>query len=249
MDPVALMVDGIRVAEHTWVVALGITLDGTKVPLALAEGATENATVVTEVLVGLGDRGLDLTRPILVVIDGAKALRRAVTEVFDHPVIQRLKLHKLRNLTDRLPKALASTVAKRMRRAYHLPDPLVAQAELEALARELGRAHPAPLQACARGWPRPWPSAGWACHPPRSNTAQHQHHRVDDRDLPRPCQQRPSAGRTGRWCCAGSPPAWARPPDNSAASMAICTCRRCASPSTRPSLLSHPARRMPPDHP
>jgi putative transposase len=151
MDLVALMVDGIRVADHTCVVALGITLDGTKVPLALAEGATENATVVTEVLVGLRDRGLDVTRPILVVIDGAKALRRAVTEVFDHPVIQRCQLHKLRNVTDRLPKALASTVAKRMRRAYHLPDPLVAQAELEALARELDRAHPGAASSLREG--------------------------------------------------------------------------------------------------
>jgi transposase-like protein len=151
MDLVALMVDGIRVAEHTCVVALGITLDGTKVPLALAEGATENATVVTEVLAGLRDRGLEVTRPILVVIDGAKALRRAVTEVFDHPVIQRCQLHKLRNVTDRLPKALASTVAKRMRAAYHLPDPLVAQAELEALARELDRAHPGAASSLREG--------------------------------------------------------------------------------------------------
>ena len=142
LDLVALMVDGIRVAEHTCVVALGITIDGTKVPLALAEGATENTTVVTEVLVGLRDRGLDVTRPILVVIDGAKALRRAVTEVFDHPVIQRCQLHKLRNVCDRLPDALASTVAKRMRVAYRNPDPLVAQAGLEALARELDRSHP-----------------------------------------------------------------------------------------------------------
>jgi putative transposase len=142
LDLVALMVDGIRVAEHTCVVALGITLDGTKVPLALAEGATENATVVGDLLIGLRERGLEVTRPILVVIDGAKALRRAVTGVFDHPVIQRCQLHKLRNVTDRLPKAVASTVAKRIRRAYHLSDPLVAQAELEALARELDRSHP-----------------------------------------------------------------------------------------------------------
>jgi putative transposase len=99
------------------VLALGITIDGTKVPLALAECATENTTVVTEVLVGLRDRGLEVTRPILVVIDGAKALRRAVTEVFDHPVTQRLRLHKLRNVSDRLPDAVASTVASRMRRA------------------------------------------------------------------------------------------------------------------------------------
>jgi hypothetical protein len=82
LDLVALMVDGIRVAEHCCVVALGITIDGTKVPLGLVEGATENATVVGELLVGLRERGLEVTRPILVVIDGAKALRRAVTEVF-----------------------------------------------------------------------------------------------------------------------------------------------------------------------
>jgi putative transposase len=151
LELVALLVDGIRVAEHCCVVALGVTLDGTKVPLALAEGATENTTVVTEVLVGLRDRGLDVTRPLLVVIDGAKALRRAVTEVFDHPVIQRCQLHKLRNVTDRLPDALASTVAKRMRRAYHHADPLVAQAELEALARELDRSHPGAASSLREG--------------------------------------------------------------------------------------------------
>jgi putative transposase len=142
LDLVALMVDGIRVAERCCVVALGITIDGTKIPLALAEGATENATVVGDLLVGLRERGLEVTRPILVVIDGAKALRRAVLDVFDHPVIQRCQLHKLRNVTDRLPDAVASTVAKRMRAAYRNPDPLVAQADLEALARELGRSHP-----------------------------------------------------------------------------------------------------------
>ena len=95
LDLVALMVDGIRVADHCCVVALGITIDGTKVPLALAEGATENATVVGDLLVGLRERGLEVTRPILVVIDGAKALRRAVTEVFDHPVFHRCQLHSV----------------------------------------------------------------------------------------------------------------------------------------------------------
>jgi putative transposase len=73
---VALLVDGIRVAEHTCVVALGITLDGTKIPLALAEGATENATVVGELLAGPRERGLEVTRPLLVVVDGAKAPHR-----------------------------------------------------------------------------------------------------------------------------------------------------------------------------
>jgi putative transposase len=151
LDLVALLVDGIRVAEHTCVVALGITIDGIKVPLALAEGATENTTVVTELLVGLRDRGLEVTRPILVVIDGAKALRRAVTDVFDHPVIQRCQLHKLRNVGDRLPDAVASTVAKRMRAAYHNPDPLLAQADLEVLARELDRSYPGAAASLREG--------------------------------------------------------------------------------------------------
>jgi putative transposase len=151
LDLVALMVDGVRVAEHCCVVALGITIDGTKVPLGLAEGATENATVVTDLLVNLRDRGLEVTRPLLVVIDGAKALRRAVTDVFDHPVVQRCQLHKLRNVTDRLPDAVASSVAKRMRHAYHHSDALVAQAELEALARELDRSHPGAAASLREG--------------------------------------------------------------------------------------------------
>jgi transposase-like protein len=71
----------------------GIGLDGTKHPLALVEGSTENATLVTDLIVGLRERGLDVTRPILVVLDGSKALRRAVRDVFDHPVIQRCQLH------------------------------------------------------------------------------------------------------------------------------------------------------------
>ena len=151
LDLVALMIDGIRVADHTCVVALGITIDGTKVPLALAEGATENTTVVTDVLAGLRERGLDTTRPILVVLDGAKALRRAVLNVFAHPLIQRCQLHKLRNVPDRLPDAVASTAAKRMRAAYRNPDPLVAQADLEALARELDRAHPGAAASLREG--------------------------------------------------------------------------------------------------
>jgi putative transposase len=151
LDLVALMVDGIRVAEHCCVVALGITIDGTKIPLGLVEGATENATVVTDLLAGLRERGLEVTRPILVVIDGAKALRRAVLDVFDHPIIQRCQLHKLRNVTDRLPDALASTVAKRMRQAYRLADPLLAEAELEALARSLDRSHPGAAASLREG--------------------------------------------------------------------------------------------------
>jgi putative transposase len=83
LDLVAMMVDGVHFGEHTCVVALGIDIDGTKHPLSLVEGSTENATLVTELLVGLRERGLDMTRPILTVLDGSKALRRAVLDVFD----------------------------------------------------------------------------------------------------------------------------------------------------------------------
>jgi putative transposase len=105
------------------VVALGITGDGTKVPLGLAEGATDNATVVRDLLAGLRERGLEVTRPILVVIDGAKALRRAVTDVFDHPVVQRCQLHKLRNVTDRLPDAVASGRSHDTSTPHPRPEP------------------------------------------------------------------------------------------------------------------------------
>jgi putative transposase len=151
LDVVALMIDGVHFGEHVCVVALGIGIDGVKHPLALVEGDTENTTVVTDLLVGLRERGLDTTRPILVVIDGAKALRAAVTRVFDHPVIARCQIHKLRNVSDRLPDRLASTVAKRMRRAYHADSALTAEAQLEALAKELDRAHPGAAASLREG--------------------------------------------------------------------------------------------------
>jgi putative transposase len=142
LDLVALMIDGVHFAEHLCVVAMGITIDGTKIPLGLVEGSTENTTVVKALLTDLRGRGLDVGRPILVVIDGAKALAKAVGEIFDRPVIQRCQLHKIRNVEGHLPKALAATVAKKMRAAYRDPDPLHAEATLEALARDLQRAHP-----------------------------------------------------------------------------------------------------------
>ena len=126
LDVVALMVDGVHFGEHTCVIALGIDIDGVKHPLSLVEGSTENATLVTDLLVGLRERGLDVTRPTLVVIDGAKALRRGVLDVFDHPVIARCQLHKIRNVQDRLPKKLRSVVAKRMRAAYRAETALAA---------------------------------------------------------------------------------------------------------------------------
>ena len=127
------------------------TSTAAKHPLSLVEGSTENATLVTELIVGLRERGLDVTRPILAVLDGSKALRRAVLDVFDRPVIGRCQLHKIRNVQDHLPEKLRTTVASRMRRAYHADSALAAEAELCALAAELDRTHPGAAASLREG--------------------------------------------------------------------------------------------------
>ncbi len=142
LDLVALMIDGVYFAEHLCVVALGIDIDGTKHPLGLVEGSTENTTVVKSLLTALRERGLDTTRPILAVLDGAKALAAGVKEVFDQPVIARCQLHKLRNVRDHLPENMRGPVGKRMRKAYHADSALEAEAQLTALAKELDKTHP-----------------------------------------------------------------------------------------------------------
>jgi transposase-like protein len=151
LDLVALMVDGVHFAEHCCIVALGIGIDGTKHPLGVVEGSTENATVVTELFTNLRERGLDVTRPVLVVIDGAKALAAAVKAVFDHPVIHRCQLHKIRNVEQKLPKSMASTVTKKMRAAYRHESALAAEADLETLARQLSKTHPGAAASLREG--------------------------------------------------------------------------------------------------
>jgi transposase-like protein len=151
LDLVALMIDGVHFAESCCIVALGIGIDGVKHPLALVEGSTENATLVTELLVDLRERSLDVTRPMLVGIDGSKALRKAVIDVLDHPVIQRCQLHKVRNVKDHLPQRLRSSVGRRMTDAYHADSALEAEAALLALAKELDRAHPGAAASLREG--------------------------------------------------------------------------------------------------
>jgi putative transposase len=151
LDLVAIMIDGVHFADHLCVVALGIGIDGTKHPLAVVEGSTENTTLVRGLLVGLRDRGLDVTQPILAVLDGAKALSAAVKEVFDSPVIGRCQLHKLRNVQDHLPEKMRGLVGRRMRQAYHADSALEAQARLEALAAELDKTHPGAAASLREG--------------------------------------------------------------------------------------------------
>ncbi len=142
IDLVALLVDGANFGGHCCVVTLGIDIDGVKHPLAVVEGDTENTVLVKDLMVGLRERGLDTTKPILAVLDGAKALRTAVKAVFAHPVFARCQLHKIRNVKRYLPDNVARIVESRMRAAYRNPDPLVGQGDLEALAKELQHQHP-----------------------------------------------------------------------------------------------------------
>ena len=87
----------------------------------------------------------------MAVLDGSKALRRAVLDVFDRPVIGRCQLHKIRNVQDRLPEKLRSVVASRMRKAYHAESALAAEAELCALAAELDKTHPGAAASLREG--------------------------------------------------------------------------------------------------
>ena len=135
-----MMLDGLEIAERTHVVALGITTDGVKIPLGLWEGSTENATLARTLLADLVDRGLDCEQAILFVIDGAKALRRAIKDVFgEHALVHRCHRHKERNVTDLLPERDRDMVRSRMRAAWALTDAELAQQRLQLLACELDR--------------------------------------------------------------------------------------------------------------
>jgi putative transposase len=138
-----MMLDGLEIADRTHVVALGISTDGVKIPLGLWEGSTENATLARTLLADLVDRGLDPDQAILFVIDGGKALRKAIKDVFgEHALVHRCHRHKERNVTDLLPERDRDTVRARMRAAWSLTDAELARQRLELLASELDRTWP-----------------------------------------------------------------------------------------------------------
>jgi transposase-like protein len=137
-----MMLDGIDLKGRTNIVALGVTTEGVKIPLGLWEGSTENATVATALLSDLVERGLDPTQGILFVLDGAKALRKAVHAVFGNAPIQRCIRHKERNVLEHLPERDRPGVKRRLRSAWAEPDHTRALDRLQALAGELDHTHP-----------------------------------------------------------------------------------------------------------
>jgi putative transposase len=147
-----MMIDGIELKGRTNVVALGITTEGVKIPLGLWEGSTENATVATALLSDLVERGLDPEQGILFVIDGAKALRKAIRTVFgDRAPVQRCVRHKERNVLDHLPERDRPAVKRQLRHAWAQADHVRALDELRALASELDRSHPGATASLREG--------------------------------------------------------------------------------------------------
>jgi transposase-like protein len=139
-QPLILMLDGLEIAGQTLLVALGIDRDGTKRVLGLREGATENAAVCVALLQELLDRHLCLPERFLVVLDGAKGLRKAVRSVFGESVcVQRCQFHKRRNVRDHLPKELQTRVDRLMVAAYRSESFTLAKRRLDQLARWLDR--------------------------------------------------------------------------------------------------------------
>jgi putative transposase len=152
LDVLVLLLDGVRVADHLCVVALAIDSDGHKHPVGLVQGATENGAVVTRLLEDLVARGLDASRGLLVVVDGSKALGAAVAKVFGTCVlVQRCQEHKIRNVTEHLPREQQAFTRRKLRAAYGLSDAALAQRELEALARHLDTVHPGAAASLREG--------------------------------------------------------------------------------------------------
>ena len=154
LDIKVLMIDGEHIADHCCVVALAITADGTKVPVGLWEGSTENKTVVKHLLADLVGRGPDAEDGLLVVIDGAKALSAAVTAVFGaKAAIQRCTLHKRRNVGDHLPESEREWVDLKLVRALSNPDAAAGLRDAKALATALERKHPGAAASLREGLP------------------------------------------------------------------------------------------------
>jgi putative transposase len=147
-----VMIDGIHFKDRVVLVALGFDPEGRKHVLGIREGSTENTRVVRSLLSDLIERGLDAEMARLWIIDGGKALRRAITEVFGaSALVQRCQEHKRRNVLDHLPEHLHVSVGRAMKDAWHSADPVLAKRQLERLANSLAKSHPGAAASLREG--------------------------------------------------------------------------------------------------
>lgn len=149
---VALLLDGQSFRGEHLIVALGVDEEGHKHVLGLWHGATENSTVVRALLADLRERGLDTESALLVVLDGAKALHKAAKEVFgERALIQRCRVHKLRNVLEHLPKEKQQQAAWRLRGAWAKATPQEALKELRACVKWLDPISPSAARSLEEG--------------------------------------------------------------------------------------------------
>jgi len=151
-DILAVLIDGKYFPKQCIIVGLGIDKEGRKHVLGLWEGATENAAVVKGLLEDLVARGLEPQRKLLIVMDGSKALRRAVQQVFgDNAVVQRCRVHKQRNVLEHLPKEKQGQAAWRLRAAWNKPDVKTAEKELRKIVSWLADISPMAARSLEEG--------------------------------------------------------------------------------------------------
>jgi putative transposase len=152
LDLVALLIDGVHLGDHCLIVALGIAADGQKHALGIWDGSTENATVCQGLLANLQSRGLRTDRSLLVILDGSKALRKAVRATFgDAALVQRCQVHKMRNILEYLNDRQRPWAQAILRRAYQSADVKIAQRLLVDLAKRLETEHPSAAESVREG--------------------------------------------------------------------------------------------------
>ena len=152
IDLVALLIDGVHIGEHCIIVALGIDHTGAKHALGLWDGSTENAAVCQSLLADLQSRGLRTDRSVLVILDGSKALHKAVTQTFGSAaLIHRCHVHKLRNILEHLPEGQRAWVRAIVARAYKQVDVATARRLLQDLARRLEDRYPSAAASVREG--------------------------------------------------------------------------------------------------
>mgnify|MGYP000108330903 CR=1 FL=1 len=147
-----MMIDGVGFGDYLVIVALGIKSDGTKKILGIREGSTENSEVCKYLISSLIERGLSVDLPRLFVLDGSKALSKAVKDALGKEVaIQRCQIHKKRNVERHLPESEQSAVTSEMEAAYAEFDYKVAKSRLEAVAKRIEYKYPSAAESIREG--------------------------------------------------------------------------------------------------
>ncbi len=239
----ALMLDGIELQGPLLMSSRsGVDTEGVKHPLGLWDGSTENATVARQLLTNLVERGLDLEQGVLCVIDGGKALRKAINEVLGRVPVQRCIRHKERNVLDHLPERDRPQVKARLRRAWAEDNHDRALEQLQALAGELERSHPGAAASLREGIAETLTTTRLGVKGRLKDTLQSTNPCESMIETVRRTSRNVKRWQSGEMACAGPPPGCSKPSGSSARSSATETSPSSPSQSRKSSNLSRPPR-------